>query len=366
MSSTSDQVFRRGVPALLTLMIAIAGCSKEAPKPPEVRAVTTVQVKVGTRSDNVAYSGEVRARYETALGFRVGGKIVARLVDVGDTISTGQALARLDPEDQQLNEEAARSQLAATRADFEQARAELARYADLLEKKFISEAEFDRRRTDYDVAKAKLDQSEAQLGVTRNQASYTQLRADHAGVVIAVRAETGQVVAAGQAVLMVARTGEKEIEISVPENKLGELSAAKEIAITLWAAPDKVYRGRVREVSPAADSVTRTYAVRVSVPDADKAMKLGMTANVYLRGISRGRMVELPAAAVFKQHGGAAVWVVDANSSQVKAVPVEIARYHEDKVSVSAGLNGDERVVRAGVHKLFEGEKVRVLEEAGE
>jgi membrane fusion protein, multidrug efflux system len=347
------------------LVLGIAGCTEEAPKPPEIRAVTTLRVSVGTQSDNVAYSGDVQPRYETALGFRVGGKVVARLVDVGTRISAGQVLARLDPEDQQLNQEAARSQLAAAKAAFEQAKADLARYAELLEKQFISAAEFDRRRTDYDVAKARLEQAEAQLGVTRNQSAYTQLRADHAGVVTSVRAEVGQVVSAGQTVLTVARTGQKEVEINVPENKLGELNAAKTIAVTLWAAPDKVYRGEVREVSPTADAVTRTYAVRVAVLDADAAMKLGMTANVYLRGVGRGRLVELPATAVFKQGGGAAVWVVDPDSLQVRSVAVEVARYHEDKVSVSAGLSGGELVVRAGVHKLFEGEKVRVLEETG-
>jgi RND family efflux transporter MFP subunit len=351
--------------AVLTVLVAFSGCSKETSKPPEVRAVTAVRVAVGVQSDTVAYSGEVRPRFETALGFRVAGKIVARLVDVGGKVAAGQVLAKLDPEDQRLNQDSARSQLAVAKADFDQAKAELARYADLLEKKFISEAEFDRRRTDYDVAKARLDQAEAQLGVTRNQAAYTQLRADHSGVVTAVRAEVGQVVSAGQTVLLVARTGEKEIEISVPENKLGELNAAKEITVTLWAAPNKVYRGQVREISPAADAVTRTYAIRVSVPNADPAMRLGMTANVYLRGISRGHMVELPATAVFKRDGGVAVWVVDESSGKVKTVPVEVARYQEDKVSISAGLNGGELVVRAGVHKLFEGEKVRVLEEAG-
>jgi membrane fusion protein, multidrug efflux system len=347
------------------LFLGAAGCTREAPKPPELRAVSALRVSVGTQSENVAYSGDVRPRYETALGFRVGGKIVARLVDVGTRISAGQVLARLDPEDQQLNQEAARSQLAAARAGFEQAKADLARYAELLDKQFISAAEFDRRRTEYDVAKAQLEQAEAQLGVTRNQAAYTQLRADHDGVVTAVRAEVGQVVASGQTVLTVARTAQKEIEISVPENKLGELNAAQDIAVTLWAAPDKVYRGKVREISPAADAVTRTYAVRVSVPDADAAMKLGMTANVYLRGVGRGRLVELPATAVFKQDSGAAVWVVEPQSGVVRAVAVEVARYHEDKVSVSAGLKGGEIVVRAGVHKLFEGEKVRVLDEAG-
>jgi multidrug efflux system membrane fusion protein len=343
----------------------LGGCSQETPLPPEPRAVVAVRVSVGAESGEVAYSGEVKPRHETALSFRVAGKMVARLVDVGVSVIRGQVLARLDPEDQQLNEEAAKSQLAAAQADYDQARADLARYAELLEKKFISEAEFDRRRTVYDVARARLEQAKAQLGVVRNQAAYTELRADHPGVITTVQAEVGQVVAAGQTVVRLARTGEKEVEISIPENKLGELNAAREIAVTLWAAPQKVYRGRVREVSPSADAVTRTYAARISVLDPDAAMKLGMTANVFLRGIARGPAIELPASAVFRQGDKAAVWLIDPASQQVKAVAVEVGRYHEDRVSIRAGLKDGDVVVRAGVHKLFEGEKVRVLEERG-
>ena len=347
------------------LIAALAACTDEQLPPPELRAVTVVRAVAGAQRDNIAYSGEVRPRYETALGFRVGGKIVARLVDVGDRIAASQQLARLDPQDQRLNQEAAQSQLAAARADFEQARIDLERYAELLDKRFISQAEFDRRKTEFEVAKARFDQAEAQLGVIRNQAEYTLLRADHPGVVTAVEAEIGQVVAAGQPVFRVARTGEKEVEINVPENRLGELDKASDIAVTLWAAPDRQYRGRVREVSPTADAATRTYSVRIVVLDADAAMKLGMTANVYLRGIGRGRMVELPATAVFKQGSGAAVWVVNPDTGKIGSVAVEVSRYDEDRVLVSAGLQGGELVVRAGVHKLFEGEKVRVLGEAG-
>jgi multidrug efflux system membrane fusion protein len=343
----------------------LGACAEQEAPPPAPRLVNSVRVVVGAHTDEAAYSGDVRARYESALGFRVPGKIVSRAVDVGDRVEKGALLARLDPEDLRLNTEAARSQLAAAQADHDQAKADLARYGELLEKKFISEAEFERRQTAYDVAKARLEQAQAQLDVTRNQTAYTELRADHAGVITSVQAEVGQVVAAGQVVARLARTAEKEIEIAIPENRLAELNVARQIVITLWAAPDRSYRGRVREVSPAADSVTRTYAARISVLDADAEMKLGMTANVFLRGGAKTAVVELPASAVFKQGDKVAVWVVDPASQQVKAVPVEIGRYYEDKVSIVSGLKDGDRVVRAGVHKLFEGEKVRLLDEAG-
>ena len=220
----------------------------------------------------------------------------------------------------------------------------------------------DRRRTDFNVAKAQLAQVRAELAVVENQADYTRLRADHAGVVTSVEAEVGQVVTAGQTVMRVARTGEKEVAISVAENRLGELDAVRDIVVTLWADPERRYKGKVREVSPVADPVTRTYAVRIAIVDADSRVNLGMTANVYLRGSGRGDTVELPATALFQQAEHAAVWRVDPQTSQVSAVAVEVARYFQDSVAVTRGLNDGDLVVRAGVHKLFEGEKVRVLD----
>ncbi len=342
-----------------------AGCSRDQPDVSLPRAVNVVKVSTASQVNLVAYSGEILPRYETALGFRVPGKIVARLVDVGQQVRADAVLARLDPQDQRLNSQAVRSRLAAATAAFKQAKADFERYSDLYEQNFISRAEYDRVRTQFEVSKAQLEQTRAELSVTENQARYTQLRADHAGVITAVEAEVGQVVAAGQTVMRVARAGEREVAISVPENKLAELRGAKDIKITLWADPQRAFAGRVREVSPVADPVTRTYAARISVLDADASVNLGMTANVYLRGPERANIVELPATALFQQGEGAAVWLVDAQSGQVRAVAVEMAGYFDDKVAVIGGLRDGDIVVRAGVHKLFEGETVRILNEAG-
>ena len=343
----------------------LAGCSGDQPDAAPPRAVNVVKVSNATQVSQVAYSGEILPRYETVLGFRVPGKIVARLADVGDEVSASTVLARLDPQDQKLNSQAVRSRLAAAQASYKQAAADVKRYTDLYEKKFISRAEYDRRKTQFEVAKAQFEQVQAELSVTENQAQYTQLNAGHAGVITAVEAEVGQVVAAGQTVMRIARKGEREVAISVPENKLVELRRASDIRITLWADPQSVFAGKVREVSPVADPVTRTYAVRLSVIDADETVSLGMTANVYLRDAELVNAVELPATALFQQGESAAVWLVDAQSRQVRAVVVEVARYFDDKVSVTGGLNEGDIVVRAGVHKLFEGEIVRVLDEAG-
>ena len=348
---------------VLWLVAVCAGCSDKPQAVPEPRLVNVVRVTIGSTSSDVGYSGEVRPRYETNLSFRLAGKIVARNVEVGGLVKRGDVLARLDPEDQQLNARGAQSQLAAAKSEYEQSKAELERYSGLYEKAFISKAEFDRRQNAYNVAKARLEQAQAQFAVTRNQTGYTELAADQAGVVTAILVEVGQVVAAGQSVMKLARTVDREVVISIPENRLAELSASTQIAISLWAAPAKTYQGKVREVSPAADPVTRTYAARISVLDADPEMKLGMTANVSLRGAPRTAAVLLPATALFQDNGQAAVWVVDQASSRVKLVPVAVGEYVEDQVAVRSGLNPGDVVVRAGVHKLFGGEKVRVREE---
>lgn len=352
----------RLLPAVVALFF-LAACGKEPEPPPEPRLVSVVPVNFAVADGDVAYSGEVRARYETNLGFRVPGKIVTRSVEVGSVVQPRQILARLDPEDQELSAQGARSQLEAAQSDFDQTKADLERYSDLLQKRFISQAEYDRRLNAFNTAKARLDQAKAQLSVNENQAGYTTLIADNAGVVTAILAEVGQVVAAGQTVIQLARTGEKEIVIAVPENRLSEIAGTRDIAITLWADSEKSYRGKVREISPAADPVTRTYAARITVLDADAEMRLGMTANVYLKGLSRAAVVRLPATALFQDNGKPAVWLVDAATGQVSLVPVEIGEFIEDQVTVLSGLKEGDRVVRAGVHKLFAGEKVRILED---
>jgi RND family efflux transporter MFP subunit len=349
---------------VLALVVAVAGCSDKPQATPKPRLVNVVRVTVGGPSTDVGYSGEVLARYETSLSFRVPGKIVARNVEVGGIVKKGDVLARLDPEDQQLNARSAQSQLAAARSEYEQMKADLERYTDLFKKEFISKAEYDRRQSAYDVAKAKLEQAQAQFSVTKNQTGYTELSADNAGVVTAIPIEVGQVVAAGQTVMKLARMDDREVVINIPENRLSELSAASHIDISLWADPSRTYQGKLREISPAADPVTRTYAAKISVLKADSAMRLGMTANVYLRGVDRNFAVMLPATALFQDHGHAAVWIVDKATSQVKLVPVETGEYVENQVVVLSGLSPGDIVVRAGVHKLFAGEKVRVHEQS--
>jgi RND family efflux transporter MFP subunit len=320
----------------------LAGCSKQEVAAPAPRAVIAQVVGAKAAASAHVYSGEVRARYENDLAFRVGGKVVVRLVDVGATVKKGQSLARLDPQDAQLGVESARSQLAAAQADHALAKTEVDRYRDLYGKKFVSQAVLDGRETTFNTTKARLEQAQAQLATAHNQSSYTSLVAEADGIITTVNVEAGQVVTASQPVMRFARPEEKEVAISVPESRLGELRSAREILVAVLAAPDKPYLGRVREIAPNADPVTRTFAAKISVIDPDAAVQL---------------------AALTQVDGKHAVWVVDPNTSTVNLRPVAIGAYREDGVVVRDGLKSGEVVVTAGVHKLLAGETVRVVSE---
>jgi membrane fusion protein, multidrug efflux system len=341
----------------------VAACSEKTPPPPVVPLVVTQKAAMGDARTQASFAGEVRARSESALGFRVGGKITERLVDVGATVKAGTPIARVDARDFQLNTAAARSQLAAAQADVVQAQADYARYNDLYQKKFVSAAEIDKRKATLDVAQARLAQANAQLNVADNQNTYAVLAADRAGVITAVEADVGQVVAAGQTVVRLARDGEKEVLITVPENRLPEIQSAQSIEVTLWAAPDKRYSGKVREVSPGADAVTRTYAVRIAVAGADAAMRLGMTANVVLQQAVATDAVVLPLTALYQQGEKTALWIVEQPAQTLKLAPVKVGVFREDTVTILSGVNAGDIVVTAGVHKLTPGLKVRVASE---
>lgn len=344
----------------------LAGCAPKAEPPPAVRPVKVTRVVAGDARDIHAFAAEIRARYETDVSFRVGGKILSRAVDLGATVRRGQVLARLDPQDANLNAAAAQATLASAESDLEYARAELARYRDLLAKNFVSQGVFDQKMNAFKAAEAKRDAARAQAGVSGNQAAYTTLVADADGVVTAINADPGQVVAAGQAVVRIARLGEKDAIINVAENQLAQLRANPAARIALWANPGKLYSGRVREIAAAADVATRTYTVKVAIEDADDALRWGMSASVGFPSapVEGVRAVVLPMTALTQTDDKAgakpAVWVVGTDS-RVKQVPVQVARYAEQGVVIAGGLAGGETVVTAGVHKLLPGQTVKPI-----
>lgn len=334
--------------AIVLAALSLAACSK-SPLPPEpLRPVLTAVVGESTDDGAVTYSGEVRSRYETPLAFRIGGKIAARLVDVGATVKGGDVLARLDPADSALSASAANAQLDLASAD-------LARYRELRAKNFVSQAALDAKETSFKSAKA-------QAELARNQSDYTVLRADHAGVVEAVSAEIGQVVAAGQTVVRVARSDALEVAVAIPESRIPE--RLKDAQITLWADEQASYRGVLRELSPVADAATRTYAARVTLIKPDSRVQLGMTAKVRFldgqTGVQTARL-SVPLTAIFQQDGRPALWVVG-NDQTLSLRPVSVAAYGEQLAVIADGIQTGERIVVAGVHKLTAGEKIKPVE----
>lgn len=342
-------------------VLLLAGCGRGTPPPPaDIRPVRAEQVGFGTGDEGMArYAGEVRARYETDLAFRVAGRVLTRQVEVGSTVKAGQVLATLDPQDYALAARAAQAQLAAAEAESRLAQADVQRYAELRAQNFISQAELDRRQTGAEAARARVRQLRADAARQGNQQAYTRLTAPHDGVVTAIDVEAGQVVAAGQPLAHLARTGEREVRIDVPENALDALRAAQGLTIRLWSAPDVRYEGRLRELSPMADAGSRTYSARVRFVLPDARVKLGMTATVDVASKAAPEL-SVAQAALFRVNGQPQVWVVDRQTQKVAARAVQLGALTGDRAWVVSGLAAGEWVVTAGVHKIAPGQQVRL------
>lgn len=351
---------------LLVAAAALAACAKHEAPAEAVRPVMLARVELGTAGAATVFAGEVKARHESDLGFRIGGKVVERRVDVGARVTRGTVLARLDAADVALQAQAAKAAVAAAQTEYDYAKAEFDRYSNLRDQKFVSASALDQKRNQMNANAAKLEQARAQLSVASNQAGYATLVADQDGVVTAIGAEVGQVVTAGQLVVRLAREDEREVAIAVPENRLGELKAAQRLAVVLWASPDKPYAAKVREIAPAVDAATRTFAVRVSILAPDAAVRWGMTANVVLQGEAGGAAALVPSSAITHQSDGKpAVFVYDAASGTVSLRPVTLGAFREDGTLVEAGLADGEWIVAAGAHKLRAGQPVKPWEGDG-
>lgn len=365
LQSLSQTIRTRHVFPLCIALLTLTACNSEqsVAQKPEIRPVRAQQIQIKKLSKPSSYSGEVRARYVTDLAFRVAGKLVERKVDVGAEVKKGQLLARIDPTDYKLSVLSSKAQMASAQADVDKASSDLKRYQNLLEKGVVSRTEFDRYQNVYNTALAKLNQTKALLDVDENKANYTDLFADADGVVTEVLAERGEVVAQGQAIIRLARPQEKEISINVSENRLDELHKSAELAISLWAYPQLKLRGKIREISPNADPVTRTYNVRVSIQNATEDVHLGMTATVTMQRSTTQAVALLPLTALYAQGENPSVWIVDTKTYQVKLTPVQLSEFYGNYVTVTQGLNDGQWVVTAGTHKLHEGQVVRLLGE---
>ena len=334
----------------------LAGCgaeveTAEAPRPVLVTHPTA------TGNGASAFAGDVRARQESPLSFRVGGNLVERRVDVGDRVRRGELLAVLDAGDLQAQARAAQAQLAAAQAELGRARADQARYAKLGKDQLVSRSTIDAHNAAAAAAQAQVNAARANLDVAGNQAAYTRLRAPSDGVIAARSAEAGQVVGAGQPAFLLAVDGAREVAFAVPEGALTTIKPGQPVLVELWSQAGQRWPGRVREVSPAADPASRTYAVRVTVEAPDDALPLGQSARVYLPSDGNGGL-SVPLSALQRSNGGVAVFVVDARTSTLTLQPVEVGAYGMDRAPVKRGLAGDAWVVAAGGHLLREGQRV--------
>lgn len=357
--SPSPIALRLGLAATLGAVLTLAGCHKTAEKTEDIRPVRALVVQSSDVDVQAEFAGEVRPRVESRLGFRVGGKIVARKVDAGAMVKKGQVLMQLDPQDLQLSQTAAQAGLrgAETARDF--AKAELKRYQDLKAQNFVSQTILDGKEAAYKSAQANVEAAQASFHGQSNAATYASLLSDTEGVVTGVDAEVGQVVAPGTPVVRVAQSGEKEIVIGIPEDKVDIMRAMADVQVRLWASPQNVLPGKVREVSPSADPVTRTYAVKVTIPATMADAKLGMTAYVQFASKSAEPYIKVPLSALFYERGATSVWVIE--NGAVRMVQVTPGGVSGNEMVLKSGIKAGQTVVTAGVNQLKPGQRIKLL-----
>jgi len=345
---------------LILIPFLLAACHKpaEPAAPPKPALVMTIGNEGA--SQGMTLIGEVKARYESAQGFRVAGKIISRQVEIGSHVKKGQVLARLDSTDAQLNVNATASDVAAAEAQLALAKSNLERQRQLQSQKFVSAASLDSYEAQYKSSLARLNQTKAQTSVSGNQSSYTTLMADRDGVVTDIRAEPGQVVAAGEVVARIIDPSQLEVQIPVPESRMTNLAVNDVAEIRLWAKREKPYQAKVREIAPAADAATRTFLVKVSILNPDPEVRLGMTAGVRLVK-EVGDAYLIPSTALTQINGKDTIWLI---GSANKAAPrqVTVASYREDGALVTSGLQLGDKLVIAGTQKLLNGQVVRPVE----
>lgn len=346
--------------ATILFAATVMGCDKPAPPTSQARPVRTVTVEHGVEGEIVLLTGQIRAKDQVSLAFRVDGHIIERSVNVGDVVTAGQIVAKLDPQNQQNNLRSAEANLASAEALLAQARLNFGRQQKLLKDGWTPRAKFDDAEQALKTAAAQVDSAQAQRRIAQDQVGYTVLVADAPGAITAVGAESGEVVRAGQMVVQLARGHGRDAVFDVPEQLIRTGPRDPLVQITLTNDPAVWAIGRVREVAPQADSATRTFQVKVGIIDPSKAMRLGATVTGSIR-LAAPSGVEIPASALTEANGRPAVWLVDPQSQTVSLRSVDVVRYDPATVVISQGLESGEVVVTAGVQTLHPGQKVRLL-----
>lgn len=349
---------------LLTIvLVTLAGCGRNEVAPEPVRSVRTLTVADDSAGTVHEYAAEVRARTESRLGFRIGGKIVRRNVDLGSAVKAGDVLAQLDPQDMRLGRDAAQASLGAARANLEQTQADFKRFKELRDQGFISSAELERRQTALNTAQAQFDQARAQSNVQGNQAAYTALVADAAGVITGVEAEPGMVVAAGTPVIRLAHDGPRDVVFAVPEDRVALVKRLStepgHFSVRLWG-DGSTLPATVREIAAAADPVTRTFTVKADIGvTRANGVRLGQTATVLVTTPRSTGVTKLPLSALKQEQGGTVVWVVDRATMTVAPQKVTVSGVDGNEAVIADGLQAGQVVVTAGVHVLNPGQKVK-------
>ena len=348
----------RAVP--VCLLFLLSGCGQQEPAKISISPAMVVQPQPSALASQ-SYPGEVRARFDPQLAFRIGGKVTKRLVDEGERVKANQPLAELDPQDVRLQLDATRAQVAAGQANLNLVRAERDRYKTLLARQLISQSQFDTVENQYRAGEARVKQIKAEFDVASNQAGYSVLRASQDGLIARRLGEVGQVVAAGQTVFTLAADGEREVLISVPEHALERFRIGQEVSIELWSQPDKQFPGRIRELSPAADAQSRTFAARVTFSDPKVKAEVGQSARVSITADGEVPL-SVPLSALSAEKGKPFVWIIDPKESKAVRTPVRVGAYGQERVSILEGLKESDWVVAAGVHVLLDGQKVRPVD----
>ncbi|MER9339432.1 efflux RND transporter periplasmic adaptor subunit [Mesorhizobium sp. M0601] len=369
MSLSKSITYRRPAAGLALIVVAalgLAGCSQEKAEVKEIiRPVKVVEIAKASDTRQLSYSGSVRARTEMNLGFRINGKITERLVDIGDRVKPGDVLARVDPTDYELSVRSSQASLDAADRQVETVELTRKRAEQLYAKNFAPKSQLEQATLAYNQAVATRDSARSQLAQAQNQVRYTDLKADKNGIVTAVAADVGQVVGSGTPVVTVAIDGEKEVLIAVPETDIAEFKPGKTVKAGFWSDEALTLDGKVREVAGSADPQSRTFAVRVSLPN-DSRVLLGMTASIEAAADNRQQLVSIPLAALAQKDSQSIVWTVDRNGGTVHAHPVKVAAFTPDGVSVADGLKPGDVVVAAGTQFMTENLKVKLTGDAAQ
>lgn len=348
------------IPLVIAVTLSIAACGTEQPKKVEIRPVRVTAIQHTPSGDTISLTGQIQAKDQVNLAFRIGGRLQERNVTVGDPVAPGQIVARIESQDYQNALRSAQADLASAQAVLANAQATEGRQSELLSKGFTTHVQYDQAKQQLKTAQAQVESAQAKLQNARDNLAYTELKSDVAGLVTAKGAEPGEVVAAGRMILQVARQGGRDAVFNVPSHLIRQSPKDPEVTVSLSDDPAITATGHVREVAPQADAATGTYVVKVALDNPPDAMRLGATIVGQVR-IQSEPVIQVPGTALTQSEGKPAVWVVDPEKKTVSLVAVAVGRYDTSSAVVSHGLKDGDLVVTAGVQALRPGQEVRLL-----